>query len=731
RRAQFAMVATEASGLAVSIGEVRGDWWTGLTLKDVQVHETDDPTSGVLISVPVVQVDYSLTSFFGRRPRPIRVDAYHPALKAVVGPDHQLKFKPKAKPADPNPAPMPPVDIVIHAGYVAYDDQGARKPFVAEVTNVSGQGQLRGFDLALDLQALRDGDPMRAHVDYSLKDLRGQVHAKAQGLRVPYFVNRFSYAPEYELTQGRADLDVTVAWRDPVTPKMDTVQLGGTVKLYGGEAKLKNVAVPVKDLSGDVTLQGDGAVVHRAEGRLAGMPLEATGVVRRVLETQPKLMMPDPILQLSVVAPEVALEQLSLPFPGIKDLKLAGQGTIHARVTGTSSDPRVAMTGFVPSGHYGLEPVKDFFIAADYRKGALDIPAWRLRVAGGQGAGDAHVGLPEGDHTPIPYRVKGRFANADVAQLIARHAPKPPAVAVTGKAALGFRLSGVGARGETHADLAVTAGSLAGRPVERFSARYHRRDARWDVPELALSWSGTTLSARLSGTDAGAIEGHAKLAGARVEQLLALAPQPPAIAVAGRLSGEATLRGQAARPETWRATARLALTGGMVDRQPVPHAQLALRLADNRLTLSGGRASALGGALTLTGEAAPLVGSSPDALSARLHLTARGLDPARVKGLPGALDGLETRADGDFDLSFARGAWRASGSARTARVIHPAWGHLDGLQATLTADERQLTLQPLTWRQGKETVTATGTVALALNPAAAGVDACGQQVRRA
>ena len=715
-RAQIAMVATETSGLAISVGRVRGAWWSGLTLEDVLVHETDSPHSGVLVSVPIVQVDYSVMSFFGRRPRPIRVDAYHPALTAVVGRDHQLRFKPKAKPIDPNPQPAPPVDIVIHAGHVAYDDQGARKPFVAELTSVSGQGRLRGFDLDLDLQALRDGDTIRAHVDYSLKDLRGSVQAKAQGLRLPYFVNRFGYAPEYELTAGRADLDVTVAWRDPVTPKMDTVSLGGTVKLYGGEATLKNVAVPVKDLSGDVTLKGDKALVRRAEGRLAGMPLEVTGVVDRVLETQPRLMMPDPILQLSVVAPEVALEQLSVPFPGIKDLKLSGQGAIQARVSGTSADPRVAMTGFVPSGHYGKEPVKDFFIAADYRKGALDIPAWRLRVAGGQGAGDAWVGLPEGDETPIPYRVKGRFANADVAELLARHAPTPPAVAVTGKAALGFTISGVGARGETHADLAVTSGTLAGRPVERFSARYHHRDARWDVPELTLDWAGTSLSARLNGTDAGAIEGHAKLTGARLDELLAMAPEKPTVAVTGRLSGEATLRGQAARPETWRATARLALADGMVDRQRIDRAELALSLADNRVTVSGGRASAFGGTLTLRGEASPVVTAAPDALAAHLHLTARGLDPARVAGLPSELRGLETRADGDFELTLAGGAWRAAGTARTAKVVHPAWGHLDGLQATLTADERQLTLAPLTWRQGQARVTAAGTVTLGQRP---------------
>lgn len=715
-RTQIAAHATEASGLAITVGEVRGDWWAGLTLRDVKIHETERPESGVLVAVPVVQVDYTLLSFFGSRPRAIRLDAYHPAATVRVGRDHQLKFKPKARPPAPLEQPLPPVDIVVHAGHLAYIDDGARKPFTAEVTNLSGQGRLRGFALAMDLQALRDNDPIRAHVDYSLKDLAGQVRARATGLSAPYFVNRFGYAPEYEMTAGRADADITVAWRDPVTPKMDTVSLGGTLTLSGGEARLKNVAVPVTDLRADVSLHGDEARLVRAEGRLAGMPLEATGVIDRVLETQPKLMMPDPVLKLSVVAPQVALAQLSLPFPGIKNLGLAGEGVIHAKVTGTSSDPRVAMRGFVPSGFYGREPVRDFYIAADYRTGQLDIPAWRLKVAGGAGAGTAYVGLPADPKALVPYRVGGRFSGLDARALIARHAAEPKQLPLSGRLGLGFAVSGVGARAQTRADLALTEGRLAGRPVTQLAATYHYQTPRWEVPKLTLRWGGTAIDAQLTGSDAGDFALTARVPHAELAELAKLSPTPLKLSVAGRLTADVRVQGLSAKPETWRGAGKLALAGARVDQLALPSAGVAFTLQDNRLRLADGAARLLGGQLAFSGDFAPAIAPDMRALKGTLALTASRLDVARLPHLPPELKPIQATAGGRLSVHVADGGWRATGAAEATRVRHPAWGRLDGLSATLAADPKHLHLLPLTWRQGAERVTATGTIGLGDRP---------------
>ncbi|MDB5098355.1 MAG: hypothetical protein JWM80_2776, partial [Cyanobacteria bacterium RYN_339] len=709
-RVEIQRQCLENAGLAVEIGTMRGNWWSGLTLQDVKVHAGPETKSPLLGTIPLVQVEYTVPSLLGLRPQPMRVDAYQVNAGVAIAANRLFNLQPRPRaPHEEKPGdPPPPVDMVFHGGHVSYEDNSVRKPFKVEVGNVTGVGTLRGFKLQLDLQALREQERINAHVDYDLVAQRGDIQAHARGMALPYWVNRFGYAPEYELTGGKADLDAEVHWKDPML--MEELKLKGTARLWGGEAKIKNVAVPLVDLHGDIAFDQDTALLPKIEGTIAGMPVIASGKVTALLMPVPALGGPDQHLDVTIETPKVELEKLSKLWPGIKGLGLAGLGSITSKVGGTTANPHVVMQGRVPSGHYGKEPCTKVLIDADYTTGRFDLPHYALDVADGHAEGKAFVGIPELEGAPVPYTVDATFKGAQIAHWFKRYMDEPLPFAVDGRLAGDLTVRGLGGNVKTDLALRLADGHLAHAAVQACTAAYHYATPTWTVPQWSLDWGKTHVTGSAHGGDNSPFRLDFKVAAGELAQWVKLNREPPKTRIEGLAFGEGGFGGPAADPNRWTGGATLHLPAGIIDRQTFTDGNASLTLANNVLTIAGGEAHTVGGLVRAHGTYGPFMLKHNEYPTTDVDISAVGMKLGLVGNLPESVKTAHGELSGRFNWFLHDQDLHVTGRATVEHPRLPGWAHVDRAVADFRWTPTQLSLRPLVLAQGADRYEISGTV---------------------
>lgn len=713
-RTTIEQVASENAGMAIEVGQVRGTWWAGLTLHDVKVHGTPDRSSPLIASVPLIQASYTLTSFFGANPSPIRLDVYHPDVDIQVYEDRLMNLQPRMRVVhdDPPAQPAPPVDMVFHGGHVSYGDASTRKPFEVEVGRVTGTGTLRGFDLALSLQAMHEADVIRADVKYDLKGLNGSVDARAEGLDLPYWVNRFGWAPEYELLAGEADVVAHAAWHDPFM--LDELKLSGTADVRGGRMWLKNVAVPLEGVAGRIAFDQRAARMQGITGTLAGMPIAVKGEVRELLKPVPYLGFPDQVYAMEAIASDVDLAKLSTPWPGIKDLGLAGHGKLVAKVSGRVSAPVVDMVGTVPSGRWGKETLTDVVIDGRYVTGRLDLPAFTGNVAGGRLRGSTYVGLPPGKNDPVPYRVDVAFDGLRLPILLQHYLEEPLMFAVDGKLKGTYRLEGEDAKNVATVAAHVENGTIDGRPVQQSSLTWRAEGGKWRIPDWKTRWGRTRADVVVEGTDKGDFAMAFEMPEGDLSWLVALNPEPPEAPITGTVRGKGDLKGVIETPTTWTGKLNFDLPEGTVWREPFDRGRAEGHLANNVLQIDKATARFLKGIVRTSGAYWPFSGKRTDEAFTRFDIRLQDLDLGAIAQLPPSWKDLRGRMNGRLDYAGRSKDkhYDCTGQLWAARVRHPGWGELEKVRASVMMTPKELALLPATWTQDGEEVRATGTVAL-------------------
>ncbi len=709
-RGTIEAVASENAGMAIEVGQVRGTWWSGLSLYDVKVHGTPDPRSEVIASVPVIQASYTIASFLGQAPSPIRLDIYHPDVRIRVRKDRLMNLQPRMRVAhdDPPAQPAPPVDLVFHGGRVSYGDASTRKPFEVEVGRVTGTGTLRGFDLALSLQAMHEADVVRADVKYDLKGLNGAVDARADGLDLPYWVNRFGWAPEYEMLAGEADVVAHAAWRDPFM--LDELKLSGTADLRGGKLWLKNVAVPLEGVHGRIAFDQRAARLQDIQGTLAGMPILVRGEVRELMKPAPYLGYPDQVYAMEAIAPSIDLAKLSTPWPGIKNLGLGGHGVLIAKVTGRVSDPVVDMVGRVPLGRWGKETLTDVVINGRYTIGRLDLPSFTGNVAGGRLRGTTFVGLPPGEHDPVPYKVAIAFDGLRLPPLLDHYLEEPLMFAVDGGLHGTYTLTGADAKNVAEVKARVAGGLIDGKPVEESSLTWRATGGKWRIPDWTLRWGRTRAKVEVDGTDAGAFAMRFDMPEGDLQALVALNPEPPEAPITGTARGRGTLAGDIEVPTTWTGKLAFEIPAGTVWHEPFDRGLAEGHLANNVLHIDKATARFLKGVVRTSGTYRPFSGKLTEEAFTRFDIRLQDLDLGAVTSLPPAWRALRGRANGRLDYAGRAKHYEAVGQLSAARVRHPGWGELERVRASVMMTPTEVALMPATWTQKGEQVRASGTV---------------------
>lgn len=711
-RGTIEAVASENAGMAIEVGQVRGTWWSGITLHDVKVHGTPDPRSEVIASVPLIQAGYTLTSFFGHAPSPIRLDIYHPDVRIRVRKDRLMNLQPRMRVVhdDPPAQPAPNVDLVFHGGHVSYGDASTRKPFEVEVGRVTGTGRLRGFDLDLSLQAMHEADVVRADVRYDLKGLNGTLDAHAEGLDLPYWVNRFGWAPEYEMLAGEADVVAHAAWRDPFM--LDELKLSGQADLRGGKVWLKNVAVPLEGVAGRIAFDQRAARLQDIQGTLAGMPIVVRGEVRDLTKPAPYLGYPDQVYEMEAIAPAVDLARLSTPWPGLKSLGLGGHGVLVAKVSGPVSDPVVDMVGTVPLGRWGKETLTDVVINGRYTVGRLDLPSFTGKVAGGRLSGSTHVGLPEGETSPVPYEVAIAFDGLRLPTLLDHYLEEPLMFAVDGAVRGTYTLAGVGAKSVAQAKVRAVGARIDGRPVEESSLTWRAEGGKWRIPDWTLRWGRTRADVAVDGTDAGQFAMRFDMPEGDLAWLYALNPEPPEAPVTGTARGRGDLRGAFAHPDTWTGKLAFELPTGTVWHEPFDRGLAEGHVAHNVLHIDKASARFLKGIVRTSGTYRPFTGKRDVEAFTRFDIRLQDLDLGAATTLPPAWRELRGRANGRLDYAGRRKYYEATGQLSAARVRHPGWGELERVRASVMMTPTEVSLMPATWTQDGEQVRASGTVTM-------------------
>ena len=709
-RTTIEAVASENAGMAITVGQVRGTWWSGLTLHDVAVHGTPDPRSEVVIAAPLIQASYTLSSFFGAAPHPIRLDVYHPDVRIKVRKDRLMNLQPRIRVAhdDPPAQPAPPVDLVFHGGHLAYGDASTRKPFEVEVGRVTGTGTLRGFDLALSLQAMHEADVIRAGITYDLKGLNGAVDLDAQGLDLPYWVNRFGWAPEFSLLAGEADVKARATWHDPFM--MDELKLTGTADLRGGRMWLKNVAVPLEGLAGRIAFDQRAARLEGVGGTLAGMPIAVRGEVRDLLKPAPYLGYPDQRYAMEAVAPAVDLAKLSTPWPGIKDLGLGGHGKLVAKISGRMTAPVVDMVATIPMGRWGKETLTDVTIDGRYVTGRLDLPRFSGKVAGGTLRGTTYVGIPPGPKDAVPYRVDIAFDGLRLPTLLDHYLEEPLMFPVDGRLQGTYTLRGADAKSVAEVKARVAGGTIDGRPVEESALSWRAEGGRWRIPAWTLRWGRTRALAKVEGADGGAFKLDFDMPEGDLAWLIALNPEPPEAPVTGTARGRGTIQGNIDVPTTWTGGMRFELPAGTVYREAFDRGEVTTHLANNVLHVDRAVARFLHGNVRATGTYGPFSAKRDVEAFTKLDVRVQDVELGAMATLPAAWKDLRGRVQGRFDYAGRRKHYETTGAVTAARVRHPGWGELERVRATLMMTPTEIALLPLTWTQRGETVRASGTI---------------------
>lgn len=703
-------VASQNAGLAITVGQVRGQWWSGLTLHDVQVHGTADPASPVVISAPIVQASYQLTAFFGAVPTPIRVDVYHPDVRIKVQADRLMNIRPRMRiPHDDLPAePVQPIDFVLHGGHLSYGDDSARQPFVVEVGRVTGTGTIRGFDLAVKIQALHEADVIRADATYDLKALRGGLDLTADGLDLSYWVNRFAFAREYHMLAGEADVRARLDWQDPLI--MDELRLAGTAKVRGGKLQLKNVAVPLEDLAGVVSFDQNAVTLPKLTASLAGMPIEIAGKVRDILVPAPYLGYPDQLYQVKVTAPAIDLAKLSTPWPGLKSLGLGGHGKIIATVSGRASNPLVAMVGTVPAGQWGKETLGDVRIDGRYVTGRLDLPSFSGTVAGGKLQGSTYVGLPPGEHDAVPYRVDIAFDGLRLPVLLDHYLEEPLLFPVDGRLHGTYRLTGADAKNVAVVAAKVVGGTIDAKPVQAASFTWTAAGGKWAMPDAQLRWGRTHADFVIDGRDGGDFNLAFKLPQGDLRDLMYLNPEPPKTPVTGTLVGEGSIHGNFDKPTGWTGQLGFKVPEGHVWREKFDKGEATAHFADNQIVIDKAVGRFLKGEVRASGTYGPVIAKRTVEAFTKLDIKLHELDLGAIKALPPKWRDLRGRAQGRIAYVGRTKHYDAAGQVSAARVRHPRWGELEKLRASVIMTTSEVALLPATWTQRGETIRATGTI---------------------
>ncbi len=216
---------------------------------------------------------------------------------------------------------------------------------------------------------------------------RYRGHVVVGNADAAYWTAYFKAFPQAQVTQGRADVDVTLAKLASKPAPGLPLDLSGHVAVRNAVIAVtdrKLIRLPLQNLTGTVAFTGAG-IAFNAHLSLGGQPLGVSGTVFDFAHAQ--VAMTASSAALDPVRLAQALPILTLP-PGIS----VSPGPVTAQFTGAAASPTITVSATLPAVTYGGNRATSVVASAVYANKVLSVPSATFRLNGtGQAALQATV----------------------------------------------------------------------------------------------------------------------------------------------------------------------------------------------------------------------------------------------------------------------------------------------------------------------------------------------------
>jgi hypothetical protein len=624
-----------------------------------------DGEYGRVLLLQRLDIAYDWRAVFGRSDRRYgvrRVEIDRPSLRLIVLPDGSTNLS-SFLPASygttrPAAAPAPPAalfdcDVLVRDGRL-------------DVENPTSYGQpgrafaVTGITIDAALHGGRDSGTLYAHYQTpsATSDIRGSLSENdaasfadvtlyAPGADLAPPLDAFLSTHAFAISAGIVDATVHAYDVGYAAADGPAWRLSGSGYVRGGRLRFNPLVIPVRDISGPLTLQGGYLGMPALRGAVAGMPVDARGSIRLFNGVRIALR--------AQVHGDLGAARRLFSFG--RDLVVSGPVSARIRVDGPLDGLHV---GGVLEAHgseyYDRAPFGAMRAAFYYHDGHVTLPGVEAKYAGGRV--DVHGDIDiAGTEPGLEMIATSTLPVASV----------PVAANLNQGAAVQTRLLVAGPLSSARFDaFARTRGGRGAKATLEIAGRF----GATTVSAAQAAWPGGDITAR-TGYDhadpsnrtlfASVVATHAPLV------LLAGAAELPGVtglvalpAMSGTIDGAAILHGTddgALQTVAALRVTRAHLAGAELDDIALRAHGTGSRIAIDRLTVAGRdiRARATGAARI-------------DPLSLQYAIALRGTaaaDLSHASGVAGAPAGnISGNINGDFEAAINSSGWAASIASR-------------------------------------------------------------------
>lgn len=702
--------ATVAVGLPVEIGGIEGLWWKNLVLRDIKVRGYPGKDAPVVVHVPRVRANYSISEILKLGKKPVEVVVERPLVTLERDAAGQLNVRPmKRPPQEPSDPPKVPIRVKVEQGELAWFDSYQATssqvvPFRRRIPLDNADVTVRDGIVRFLAQA-RDADArIRLRGRHDLVHGTGDASVQATGVAIADWSGYAVSSDDYRILQGNVDAVAKVEYD---VARLDELGVSGRAWVKGLTLEHKDVLALVENVGVTAAFDLKEVRLETLAASMAGNSVTGRGKV--------DIRNPgDPKLDLRLDIPRVDLASAQHIVPELTPFGLSGTAAGTAYVHGSSMDPVVEVKARI-----------DQAVAMKERlgPGTADIRFHHMKAEVSNLALAVHDGRATGtfwfttDQAPA---AGGRIAfdGVSIGPAAAPYLPRP--LPLRGRASGTVDISGPtdAIRMEGSATLAEAA--FGKQPVDSGRAAFLIHRGNITVSDILLAApDGGRITGDLGWDNGGDLV--LRLNADNVD-LEALRRGGLDVDLSGRASASLQAAGNMMEADTLEFAGRVEAGPGQAYGQPIQDIAGHYRLSGGRLVLTDVVGHTAGGRVAGHGVVAPLSFERelppPDV---RFDFDVAGADLSRVRAVAEAaaepLGGLSGRVSGrGIKLAVTKGKLALSGTLDAAGIDAPRIGGAAGVAGDFALDDGKLTLGDLTVAQGAARLVVAGDVALGDDP---------------
>ncbi len=702
--------ATAAIGLPVEIGGIEGLWWKNLVLRDVKVRGWNAKTAPVVLNVPHVRANYSVTEILRLGKKPIEIVVENPTITLERDAAGKFNVRPIVRPSrEPGEPPKFPIHVAVQGGAITWLDS-----FQATSSQVVPFGRrfpLAGVDVTLRNGVLRyiaqarDGlGEIGVRGQHDLVHGKGDTSARAKGLAIADWSGYGIPSDDYRILKGTVDV---VAKVDYDLAQLDRLGVSGQAWVKDLTLEHKDVAALLEHVAVDAAFDLKQVRLKRLAASMAGNTVSGHGTVDI---RNPK----DPKLDLQFEIPKVDLASARLIVPELTPFGISGVAGGTARVHGSSLDPIVDVKAQIGRAVALKERLGPGTADVRYFHQKADISSISLDVHGGQATGGFWFTMDE--HPEAGGKIA--FADVDLAGAAAPYLPRPLPLhgRLSGTVDIAGPMDSIRIAGS--ADLRD--GAFGRQPIDSGRADFGIYRGNITVSDIKLTApDGGVLTGDLGWDEGGDLVLEMV---ARDLDLAALQRAGLDVDISGRASATLAAAGNMLAPDSLEFQGRIVAGPGQAYGQPIDDVAGNYRLVGGRLVLTEISGHTAGGQVDGNGVIAPISFerelSPPDY---RFDFDVAGADlkriPAVVKAAEEPLGGLSGHFGArGVHLAVTKGAFSMTGNIDATAVDAPRLGGSAAVSGGFALSGQRLTLNDVLIAQGPARVEVAGDVVLRADP---------------